>query len=101
MTLSAWDKRRAYRRPEPREMPMQNWSRHLPRPIILHSTTLKTLADVRNLLSSQFFAQRRHKSMWQFVQHQLVEAAQSGRTVEVFAALRHVLAFEGIHYTAG
>jgi hypothetical protein len=69
-----------------------NWSRRLPRQLIIPMVmTLKTLADVRNLMG-HLPAATRKKSTWRHVAKCLNEAAARGADpARVSAALQMVL----------
>jgi hypothetical protein len=60
--------------------------------------TLKTLADVRELIEHHLPAETRKKSTWRHVAKCLDEAARNGDTVEVYAALQMVLSMERVEY---
>jgi hypothetical protein len=67
-----------------------NWSRALPRPIIIPKVmTLKTLADVRELMR-HIPADRRERSMWRHVDAELGKVAAGADTADVAIALRMV-----------
>ena len=74
-----------------------NWSRPLPRPLVIpHVMTLKTLADVRELIQ-HLPKDHRAKSTWQHVEKQL-NAAALGKveTIDVAVPLRLVLQLERV-----
>jgi hypothetical protein len=58
--------------------------------------TLKTLADVRELIEKHLPADRRERSTWRHVAAQLAEAAAGVDTADVAIALRLVLSMEGV-----
>jgi hypothetical protein len=72
-----------------------DWSRALPRPLVIHGVmTLKTLADVRELVEKHLPAERREKDTWQHVASCLTEAARGADTVDVAVALQMVLSMQ-------
>jgi len=78
-------------------MPKPDWSRALPRSIIIPEVmTLKTLADVRELIERHLPAETRAKSTWQHVAKCLDEAARGADPVQVSVALQIVLMLEGV-----
>ena len=77
-------------------MSRPNWSRPLPRPLVIPKVmTLKTLDDVRKLMG-HLPAATRAKSTWQHVAKCLDEAARSADAVHVTVALQIVLMLEGV-----
>jgi hypothetical protein len=69
-----------------------------PSPLVIPDVmTLRTLADVRTLLSHLAKATRA-KSTWQLVESKLNGAAAGGDLVELFVTLRMVLSLEGVEY---
>ena len=77
--------------------PPQDWLRPLPRPLVISKVmTLKTLWDVRELVERHLPAETRKKSTWQHVAKCSAEAARTGNTVGVYAALQMVLSMEGV-----
>jgi hypothetical protein len=75
-----------------------NWSRALPRPLEIPSImTLKTLADVRELLK-HLPKGHRERSTWQHVADCLEDAAAGGDTIDVAVPLKMVLMMEGVPY---
>ena len=75
-----------------------DWSRQLPRPIIIPRVmTLRTLADVRELLR-HLPKEHRAKQTWQHVTTQLDEAANGADPVNVATALQMVLGMERVDY---
>ena len=77
-------------------MPSPNWSRRLPKLVVIPEVTaLATLADVRTLIDQRVPANYRAKLTWQYVSKLLAGAAQ-GETdaVDGEVALRLVLAME-------
>jgi hypothetical protein len=79
-------------------MPRPNWSRPLPRPLVIPGVTpLKTLADVRALIEKRLPKEHREKSTWRHVAARLDEAARGGGdTVDVAVPLQIVLLLEGV-----
>jgi hypothetical protein len=68
----------------------------LPRPFVIPDVmTLKTLADVRELMR-HLPADRRQRTTWRHVAAQLTEAADGAGTADVAIALRLVLSIEGV-----
>jgi hypothetical protein len=75
-----------------------DWSRPLPRPLEIPSImTLKTLADVRELLK-HLPKGHRERSTWRHVVACLNEAAHGGDTIDVTVPLQMVLNLEGVPY---
>ena len=73
-------------------------SRALPRPLTIpHVMDLATLADVRTLMG-HLPKEARAKSTWQHVEAALKQAATSGDTTELWAALQMILMLEGVEY---
>ena len=82
--------------PTQRRFP-QNWSRSLPRPLVIPSIMkLATLGDVRALIEKHLPANYRAKPTWRYVAAQLVEVARGSDTADVAVPLRMVLSFEGV-----
>ena len=80
-------------------MSRPNWSRPLPRPLKIPSVmTLKTLADVRELIK-HLPKDHRAKSTWQHVEKQL-NAAALGEVdmIDVAVPLQLVLSMEGVEW---
>jgi hypothetical protein len=79
-------------------LPAPNWSRPLPRPIIIPDVTkLTTLADVRKLVEKHLPAEYRAKFTWRQLAGLLRRAAEGKQDVaEVSTALRIVLQLEGV-----
>jgi hypothetical protein len=68
-------------------LPRPNWSRALPRPLVIPEvTTLKTLADVRTLMR-HLPVDRPERSTWRHVADQLAQAA-SGAVEPEHVAVR-------------
>jgi hypothetical protein len=81
-----------------RERTRPNWSRPLPRPLKIPSViTLKTLADVRELVKRHLPDGHRQRSTWQHVEKQL-NAAAIGEvdTIDVAVPLQLVLQLERV-----
>ena len=78
-------------------MPAPNWSRPLPRPIIIPDVMeLATLADVRTLVEKHLPKEYRAKFTWRQFAGLLKRAAEGQQDVaEVSTALRIVLQLEG------
>ena len=75
-----------------------DWSRLLPRPIIIPRVmTLRTLADVGELLR-HLPKEHRAKETWQRVVAQLNEAANGADPANVSAALQMVFGMERVEY---
>ncbi len=73
-----------------------DWSRQLPGPLAIPKLmTLKTLADVRELLG-HLPKEHRAKDTWRHVAKTLDEVARGGDPLNVSVALRMVLLLEGI-----
>ena len=77
-------------------MARANWSRKLPRTLKIPDVmTLRTLADVRALLS-HVPAERRKLDTWRYVTDRLNEAARGGGIDDAVIALRLVLMLENV-----
>ena len=78
-------------------MPSPNWSRRLPRPVIIPNVTaIATLDDVRELLE-RHLPPDYAKETWQHVSKLLADAAQGETDAgDVEIALRVLLAMEGV-----
>ena len=77
-------------------MSRPNWSRALPRPLVIPDVmTLTTLDDVRTLMG-HLPEDRLQRQMWRHVALQLKQAAADGDTTKVSVSLRMVLSMEGI-----
>ena len=75
-----------------------DWSQRLPRTITIpEAVTLRTLADVRELLT-HLPERCRDKSTWEYVADRLTEAASNGDTESVAVSLKMVLVVEGVEY---
>jgi hypothetical protein len=83
--------------PANQDMPRPNWSRPLPRPLVIPEVmTIATLADVRELMR-HLPEDRLARSTWRYVASQLDKAANGTLdTVEIEIALRLVLMLEGV-----
>jgi len=76
-----------------------DWSRRLPRPLVIPSVMkLTTLADVRELVGRHLPPHFRGKSTWRHVAAELDKAAAGGDTANVSIALRMALSLEGVQY---
>jgi hypothetical protein len=77
-------------------LPRLDWSRALPRPLVIPKVmTLKTLADVRELMR-HIPADRRERSPWRHVAAELGKAAAGADPADVAIALRMVLMLESV-----
>jgi hypothetical protein len=66
-----------------------DWSRELPRPLIIPDVmTIRTLADVRDLIESHLPAEVRKKPTWRHVASLLPKAAAGADTIDGGMALR-------------
>jgi hypothetical protein len=80
-----------------REPTRPNWSRPLPRPLKIPSVmTLKTLADVRELIARHLPARCREQHIWRHVADQLAAAARGGSIDNVVVSLRLALQLERV-----
>jgi hypothetical protein len=79
-------------------LPLPNWSRSLPRPVIIPEIlTLITLADVRMLLEKHLPSEQREQSTWLHVKNLLHGAARGQDDPgDIEIALQMVLALEGV-----
>ena len=78
-------------------MSRPDWSRKLPRPLKIPSvTTLRTLADVRELVDRHLPRERRERETWRHVSDQLAQAARGGDIDSAEVALRLVLQLERV-----
>ena len=78
-------------------MPRLNWSRPLPRTLIIPDVmTIRTVADVRDLIERHLPVEVREKPTWRHVASLLPEAAAGADTVDVSVALRLVLELERV-----
>jgi hypothetical protein len=77
-------------------MPRANWSRPLPRPLIIPTVmTLRTLADVRELIR-HLPVEHRNSRIWRYVAGQVEKAATGGDVAEAAIALRLALILEHV-----
>ena len=77
-------------------MPRPNWSRALPRPLVIPKVmTLKTLADVRAFMR-HLPVEHRKRPTWRHVAAELEQAAAGADTVDVAVALRLALMLENV-----
>jgi hypothetical protein len=75
-----------------------DWSRSLPRPLVIpDGMTLKTLADVRELMR-HLPEDRRVRRSWRHLAAQLAEAAAGADPADVAIVLRMVLSIECVEY---
>jgi hypothetical protein len=78
-------------------LPRPNWSRPLPRPLKIPTViTLKTLADVRELVERHPPAECRARDTWRHVARCLDDAARGGNVAGAVVALRLVLSLERV-----
>jgi hypothetical protein len=78
-------------------MPRPDWSRPLPRPLVIPTVlNLVTLDDVRTLIERHLPMQTRNKPTWRYVRVKLAEAAWSGNTIDVVVELQIALHLEGV-----
>jgi hypothetical protein len=74
-----------------------NWSRPLPRPIVIPKVmALKTIADIRVLVVTHLPAERRQLVTWQTVERHMNQAAAGGDIELCAVSLRMVLMFERV-----
>jgi hypothetical protein len=75
-----------------------DWSRPLPRPVVIPRVmALTTLADVRDLLELHLPAEHRARNTWRYLATLLAGAARGeDEPGDVEIALRLVLAMEGV-----
>ena len=79
-------------------MPRPDWSRALPRPLVIPEvTTLKGLGDVRTLIG-HLPTDRRQRTTLHHVAAELEKAAGGADPAGVSIALRMVLSIEGVEY---
>ena len=78
-------------------MPRPDWSRALPRPLVIPSVmTLRTLADVRELMR-HLPEDRRARSTWRYVARQLADAAAGAADpADAAISLRLALMLENV-----
>ncbi len=73
-----------------------DWSRPLPQPLVIPTVmTLKTLADVRELMR-HLPAEHRERPTWRHVAAELEQAAAGADPVDVAIALRLALMLENV-----
>jgi hypothetical protein len=78
-------------------LPRPNWSRPLPRPLKIPTvTTLRTLADARELVERHLPAECRERDTWRHVAKCLDDAARGGDVASAVVALRMVLSLERV-----
>src|ERR1700733_12098579 len=83
-------------------MPRPDWSRPLPRPLVIPTVlNLVTLDDVRTLIERHLPMRIRDKPTWRYVRVKLAEAARSGNTTDVVVALQVALHLEGVECRRG
>jgi hypothetical protein len=72
--------------------PRPDWSRPLPRPIVIPTVLqLTTLADVRSLIERHLASNRRVVPTWRYVRQKLDEAARGGDAMDLAVALQIAL----------
>ncbi len=78
-------------------MPHLNWSRALPRPLVIPTVmTLKTLADVRALMR-HLPVEHRERPTWRYVAQQVAEAAAGAADpADAAISLRLALMLENV-----
>jgi hypothetical protein len=78
-------------------LPRPDWSRPLPRPLVIPKVmTLTTLADVRVLVERHLPEDRRTRSTWRHVAKQLAAAANGADPADAAISLRLALMIEGV-----
>jgi hypothetical protein len=78
-------------------LPSPNWSRPLPRPLVIPKVMkLVTLADVRELIEQHLPAYCQDKASWRVVAKDLRAAALGADPIGVSVALRMALSLEGV-----
>jgi hypothetical protein len=81
----------------PKSRPRLNWSRPLPRPLVIPDIMkLAALADVRVLIEKHLPKDRRERRSWRHVAAELDKAAAGADTADVAIALRLALMIEGV-----
>jgi hypothetical protein len=77
--------------------PRLNWSRRLPRPLVIPEVMkLATLADLRALIDKHLPKDRRERRSWRHVAAELDKAAAGADAADVAIALRVALMIEGV-----
>ena len=80
-------------------MPVPNWSRPLPRPIIIPDVMkLDTLGDVRALVEKHLPAEYRTKFTWRQLAGMLRRAAEGKEDAAELSTALIVLKIEGVEY---
>jgi hypothetical protein len=83
-------------------MPRPDWSRPLPRPLVIPTVLdLATLDDVRALIERHLPMRIREKPTWRYIREKLAEAARSGNMTDVVVALQIALHLEGVECHRG
>jgi hypothetical protein len=83
-------------------MPRPDWSRPLPRPLVVPTVlNLVTLDDVRALIERHLPMRTRNKPTWRYVREKLAEAARSWNTTDVVVALQIALHLEASNAVGG
>ena len=83
-------------------MPRPDWSRPLPRPLVIPTVlNLVTLDDVRSLIERHLPMRIREKPTWGYIREKLAEAARSGNMTDVVVALQIALHLEGVECPPG
>ena len=78
-------------------MPRPDWSRKPPRALKIPSVmSLRTLADVRELVEKHLPREHRERQTWRHVSDQLAKAAGGGDINDAVVALRLVLLLEQV-----
>ena len=72
-------------------MPIPNWSRPLPRPIIIPDLTLETLADVRVLVEKHLPTEYRAKFAWRQLAGLLKRVAEGQQDVAEVSTVKPAL----------
>jgi hypothetical protein len=84
-------------KPRTRAVSRPNWSRPLPKLLIISGvTTVTTLNDVRVMIERHLPVASRANEMWKYVSSQLREAALGGDTAEFCSVLEMALSIEGL-----
>ena len=78
-------------------MARPNWSRKLPRPLVIPTVLrLTTLADVRPVIERHLPSDRRDVPTWRYVRQKLDEAARGGDAMDIAVAVQIALHLEGV-----